>query len=181
MGALRSTQQIRSRRCLPGATPDPLPYSDGVLIFSLRKKYVGSWTLLPNPVLTIAGPTPLYRPLIPSLRLIFRKPSREFLPATTVTSSRIWRLKRQTYPLVIMFRPTLRPKKISFTFAGSYVLLPNHKFQNSKASVRQLPKHSALCRPTLEATSQWILKAPRWVEHNFGTSFFTLMGLRSVA
>lgn len=31
------------------------------------KKYVGSWTELPKPVLTIAAPTPRYKPLKPSV------------------------------------------------------------------------------------------------------------------
>lgn len=37
VGALHSRQQIRLLHCLPDATPDPLPYPDGVLTFSLRK------------------------------------------------------------------------------------------------------------------------------------------------
>lgn len=39
------------------------------------KKYVGSCTLDPNPVRTIAGPTPLHSPLTPSAPYICLRPS----------------------------------------------------------------------------------------------------------
>ena len=71
-------------KCNPG--PSFIPACLINLLFA--KKYVGSCTLLPNPVRTIAAPTPRYKPLTPSCLVIFVNPSTEFLYPCCVPTGR---------------------------------------------------------------------------------------------
>src|SRR5271170_1219070 len=66
---------VLDAKCSTG--PSSIPRCFINLLFA--KKYVGSCTELPKPVLTIEAPMPRYKPLTPSLRNICRSPSKEFL------------------------------------------------------------------------------------------------------
>lgn len=67
-------EHVELNKCKAG--PSSIPACFISLLFA--KKYVGSCTELPAPVLTMDAPIPRYNPRIPSVLYIFRTPSMEF-------------------------------------------------------------------------------------------------------